>query len=208
MNPRRETLPEVYVIDDDEAIRRSLTFLLRTAGLLVRTYANGDEFLREAGQLPPGCVITDVRMPEMDGLELVRRLKEAGLPMTPIVITGHGDIPLAVEAMKMGAADFLEKPFRDDLLLEAVDRALRVTASPRDSSAEGADLRYVEAFAGLSPREREVLGAVILGKTNKMIARDFQISPRTVEVHRAKVMTKTGARTLSDLVRMSLLAKL
>lgn len=201
-------MSEVYVIDDDEGIRRSLTFLLRAAGILVRTYDGAEEFLREAGQLAPGCVITDVRMPEMDGLELVRRLKAARLPLAAIVITGHGDIPLAVEAMKVGALDFIEKPFRDDVLLEAVGRALARSTSITAGEADAADENLRATFETLSPREREVLSGVILGKTNKMIARDFAISPRTVEVHRANVMTKTGARTLSDLVRMTLLAKI
>ena len=199
-------MPEVYVIDDDEAIRRSLTFLLRTAGILVRTYDGAGEFLREAPQLAPGCVITDVRMPDMDGLELVRRLKAAGLPLIPIVITGHGDIPLAVEAMRAGAIDFIEKPFRDDILLAAVERAFQAETAPPTGEAGDEEMRAL--FATLSPREHEVLGSVVLGKTNKMIAREFDISPRTVEVHRANVMMKTGARTLSDLVRMALLAKL
>ncbi|MBU1376136.1 MAG: response regulator [Alphaproteobacteria bacterium] len=200
-------MPEVYVIDDDEGIRRSLTFLLRSAGSLVRTYDSAAEFLREADQLAPGCVITDVRMPDMDGLELVRQLKAANLPMAAIVITGHGDIPLAVEAMKVGAVDFIEKPFRDDVLLGAVDKALSRGAPGPRAEADVGDEGMRALFAALSPREREVLGSVVLGKTNKMIARDFAISPRTVEVHRASVMMKTGARTLSELVRMALLAK-
>jgi two-component system response regulator FixJ len=201
-------MSEVYVIDDDEGIRKSLTFLLRAAGILVRTYDGGEEFLREAGQLAPGCVITDVRMPEMDGLELVRRLKVANLPMAAIVMTGHGDIPLAVEAMKVGAIDFIEKPFRDDVLLEAVAKALARGAGPVTAEEEAGDEDMRMLFATLSPREREVLGGVVLGKTNKMVARDLDISPRTVEVHRANLMTKTGARTLSDLVRMTMLAKI
>lgn len=201
-------MPEVYVIDDDEAIRRSLTFLLRTAGLLVRTYDGGEEFLREASQLAPGCVITDVRMPEMDGLELVGRIKAARLPMQCIVITGHGDIPLAVEAMRIGAMDFLEKPFRDDALLASVERAMASATSPSDAQVGAGDETLRAMFATLSPREHEVLASVVLGKTNKMIARDLSISPRTIEAHRANLMGKTGARTLSDLVRMSILAKL
>lgn len=199
-------MPEVYVVDDDDGMRRSLTFLLRAEGILVRTYESAVEFLREAEQLPGGCVITDVRMPEIDGLELVRRIKAQNLPLTPIVITGHGDIALAVEAMQAGAVDFLEKPFRDDLLLASVRKALQARAAPVVTGEGDEQVRQV--FATLSPREREVLGAVVQGKTNKMIAREFNISPRTVEVHRANVMMKTGARTLSDLVRMALLARI
>ena len=198
------SLSEVYVVDDDEAIRRSLTFLLRTAGLHSQAYDSALSFLRDADQLAPGCIITDVRMPGMDGLELVRRLKEKDLPHPVIVITGHGDIPLAVEAMKAGAIDFIEKPFKDDILLAAVRQALN--ADEKASVNNAAKRRYQDVFAALSPREQEVLRSVVEGKTNKVIAYDFGISPRTVEVHRANMMMKSGARSLSELVRMALLA--
>ena len=198
------SLSEVYVVDDDDAIRRSLTFLLRTAGLASQAYDSALSFLRDADQLAPGCIITDVRMPGMDGLELVRRLKEKELPHPVIVITGHGDIPLAVEAMKAGAMDFIEKPFRDDVLLAAVRAALNV--EEKAAVTDAAKRRYQDVFATLSPREQEVLRSVVEGKTNKVIAYDFGISPRTVEVHRANMMMKSGARSLSELVRMALLA--
>lgn len=197
-------MPEVYVIDDDDAIRRSLTFLLRTAGHLVRSYDEASEFLREADKLAPGCVVTDVRMPGMDGLELVRRLKDAGLPMRAIVMTGHGDIALAVEAMKAGAVDFIEKPFDDTILLNAVEAALGAGSALPLSEAAGEQHR--ELLEQLSPREHQVLKGVVAGMTNKLIARQYGISPRTVEVHRANIMMKTGASTLSELVRMALLA--
>jgi two-component system response regulator FixJ len=197
---------DVYVVDDDEAIRKSLAFLLRTAGLPSRTFDNAEEFLAEARDLAPGCVITDVRMPGIDGIELVRRLGEARLPLSTIVITGHGDIALAVEAMKAGAIDFIEKPFKEDLLLAAVQKALN--ADDRAARDDGDRQRYQAAFAGLSRREREVLEQVVVGKTSKVIAYDLGISPRTVEVYRAGMMMKTGAKSLSELVRMALLAGL
>lgn len=198
------SLPEVYIIDDDEGIRRSLTFLLRTAGIVSRAYDSALAFLGDADKLAPGCIVTDVRMPGMDGLELVRRLKEAKIRHPTIVMTGHGDIALAVEAMKAGAADFIEKPFKDEVLLAAVRAALAVDAQASESQA--AAQHYQDIFANLSPREREVLQAVVAGKTNKVIAHEFGISPRTIEVHRANMMMKTGARSLSELVRMALQA--
>lgn len=198
------SLSEVYIVDDDEAIRRSLTFLLRTAGLASQSYDGALSFLRDADSLAPGCIITDVRMPGMDGLELVRRLKEKNLPHPAIVITGHGDIPLAVEAMKAGAIDFIEKPFKDEVLLSAVRAALN--ADEKAAVDGAARRRYREVFAVLSPREKEVLSSVVEGKTNKLIAYEYGISPRTVEVHRANMMMKSGARSLSELVRMALLA--
>jgi two-component system response regulator FixJ len=197
---------DVYVVDDDEAIRKSLSFLLRTAGLPSRTFDSAEAFLGEAQDLAPGCVITDVRMPGIDGIELVRRLGEARLPLATIVITGHGDIALAVEAMKAGAIDFIEKPFKEDLLLAAVQKALNTET--RDQQDESDRQRYQAAFAGLSRREREVLEQVVVGKTSKVIAYDLGISPRTVEVYRAGMMMKTGAKSLSELVRMALLAGL
>ena len=197
---------EVYVIDDDEAIRRSLSFLLRTAGLPSRTFDSAEDFLAVAPDLAAGCVITDVRMPGIDGIELVRRLSEMRLPLTVIVITGHGDIALAVEAMKAGAVDFLEKPFKDEVLLGAVQKALNAEA--RAQQDDGDKQRYQAALAGLSRREREVLEQVVVGKTSKVIAYDLGISPRTVEVYRAGMMMKTGAKSLSELVRMALMAGL
>ena len=195
---------EVYVVDDDEAIRRSLAFLLRTAGITSHTYESAEAFLAEARGLPPGCVITDVRMPGVDGIELVRRLGEEKLPLATIVMTGHGDIALAVEAMKAGAVDFIEKPFKDEVMLGAVQKAL--VADGGAAQDDGAKQAYQQAFATLSRREREVLELVVVGKTSKVIAYDLGISPRTVEVYRAGMMMKTGAKSLSELVRMALLA--
>lgn len=194
----------VHVIDDDEAMRESLSFLLDTAGLETRTYASAVEFLNQAPDLPPGCIVTDVRMPEMSGLDLVRRLKAMGAPHPIIVITGHGDVPLAVEAMKAGVVDFLEKPFNDDTLVGAIRSALAGHA--RTEEQDGDRKRFEAMLGTLSPRERDVLTGVVAGKPNKIIAYELGISQRTVEVYRANVMTKTQAGSLSELVRMALLA--
>jgi two-component system response regulator FixJ len=197
---------EVCIIDDDEAVRLSLSFLLNMAGIATRTYDSAMQFLREAANQFTGCIVTDVRMPELDGLELVRRMRERGLSNPIIVVTGHGDIALAVEAMKAGAFDFIEKPFDDGALLNSVKAALHL--DHQASQAESAKQRYRAAFSALSPREREVLQSVVAGKTNKIIAYEFGISARTVEVHRANLMMKVGAGSLSELVRMALVADL
>jgi two-component system response regulator FixJ len=196
--------PVVHVIDDDEAMRDSLVFLLGSARLKVRSYESAVVFLNSISDIAPGCIITDVRMPHVSGLELLQRLKtlEIGLPV--VVITGHGDVPLAVEAMKLGAVEFLEKPFDDEVLLAAVKSALNRSERNVRRDAERAEIH--ERLDALSTRERQVLGGLLAGQANKVIAFDLGISPRTVEIYRANVMTKMKASSLSDLVRMALLA--
>ncbi|MGA2313450.1 MAG: response regulator FixJ [Xanthobacteraceae bacterium] len=192
----------VHVIDDDEAIRQSLAFLLQAAKLEVKTYSTALAFLDALPDAASGCVITDVRMPVMSGVDLLRRLKELKIGVPVIVITGHGDVALAVEAMKVGAVDFLEKPFDDDVLLASVQSALK--------RQDGETKRHIERLeiegrlAGLSNRERDVLGGLVTGRANKQIAFDLGISPRTVEIYRANLMNKMKAGSLSDLVRMAL----
>ena len=194
----------VHVIDDDEAARQSLAFLLRANALEVQTYESATAFLKVAPRIKSGCIITDVRMPEFSGIDLLRRLKELRMPLPVIVITGHGDVPLAVEAMKVGAADFLEKPFDDEVLLAAVRSALDRQGSESKRAAERAGID--DRLAGLSKRERDVLDGLVAGHANKRIAFDLGISPRTVEIYRANLMTKMQAATLSELVRMALIA--
>jgi two-component system response regulator FixJ len=194
----------VHVIDDDEAIRQSLAFLLAAAGIGVQTYESAMAFLDVATTLKTGCVITDVRMPEVSGIDLLRRLEELKLGVPVIVITGHGDVPLAVEAMKIGAVDFIEKPFDDEVLLTSVRSALN--RLDRDHKRQ-AERREVEArLAALSSRERDVLEGLVAGQANKQIAYELGISPRTIEIYRANLMTKMQAASLSDLVRMALTA--
>jgi two-component system, LuxR family, response regulator FixJ len=196
--------PVVHVIDDDHAARDSLSFLLRTAKIDVRTYESAPAFLAANRPLSVGCIITDVRMPEMTGIELLRLLRESGNDVPVIVITGHGDIPLAVEAMKFGAADFFEKPYDDELLVAAVQSALNRHEGVAQKQAQRSILN--ERLATLSNRERQVLEGLVAGKPNKIIAFDHDISPRTVEVYRANVMSKMRASSLSELVRMALIA--
>lgn len=199
------TEPLVHVIDDDEAMRESLAFLLDASGLAARTYESATSFLETFAGDATGVIVTDVRMPEMSGLELVRRLKAREVALPIIMITGHGDVPLAVEAMKAGVVDFLEKPFDEEHLLTAIRQALAATRQSDEEQAERERIRRV--LESLSPREHEVLDGVVAGKLNKVIAHELGISPRTVEVYRANVMSKTGARGLSELVRMVLLAR-
>ena len=194
--------PLVHVVDDDEAVRDSLGLLLESAGFAVRTYASATAFLAALSHETAGCVLTDVRMPELDGLTLQRRLNEQGAQLSVIVMTGHGDVPIAVEALKAGAADFLEKPFDDEQLLAAVRNAL--AASQRTHQKAAAMAAIAERLASLTPREREVLDKLVAGLPNKTIAYDLGSSPRTVEVHRARVMEKMGARSLPELVRMAI----
>ncbi len=194
--------PQVHVIDDDEAVRDSLALLLESAGLPVRCYASAVAFLEIAAALDVGTVVTDVRMPQMDGLTLQRRLSEIGCRLPVIIMTGHGDVPIAVEALKAGAADFLEKPFDDRHLLETVRQAL--TASERAQREVLATAEVAARLTSLTPREREVLDRLVAGQPNKTIAYDLGTSPRTVEVQRARVMEKMGARNLPELVRMAI----
>ena len=196
----------VYLIDDDEAARESLSFLLRTAGLDVRTYDSAVAFLREMPDLKSACVITDVRMPEMSGIDLLRRLRELKIDVPVIVITGHADVPLAVEAMKVGAAEFLEKPFDDDAMLACIRTALDEQRRKDKVQANRAEVE--QRLATLSHRERNVLDGLVKGLANKQIAFAHGISPRTVEIYRANLMTKMQAASVSDLVRMALLAGL
>ncbi|MEI9931375.1 MAG: response regulator FixJ [Rhizomicrobium sp.] len=198
------TDPAVFVVDDDDAVRESLEFSLKLAGHHVESFSSAATFLASGASSRPGCLITDIRMPEMDGIELQEELKKRGSVLPVIVITGHGDVPLAVRAMKAGAGDFLEKPFARDALLAAVERALEKHMRTIDAGAESAGIR--KRIALLTPREREVFDRVVAGKQSKVIAHELGSSPRTVEIQRARMMKKLEATSLQDLVRMAITA--
>lgn len=193
----------VYVVDDDEAARDSLAALLEAVGLEVRTFESGRAFLEQLGTLRGGCALLDVRMPDLGGLEVQERLAAAGGRIPVIIVTGHADVPMAVKAMKAGAVDFIEKPFDHQILLDSVRRAL---APPLPPGHEGASSAANERLAQLTPRERDVLLQLVIGRPNKLIGHALGISPRTVAIHRARVMEKMQAKSLSHLVRMSLAA--
>ncbi len=194
----------VHLIDDDDAVRTSLSFVLEMHDLPARTYASAPEFLEVAPGLTSGCVVTDVRMPEMSGLELVKRLKEQGSPLPIVMITGHGDVPLAVEAMRAGVIDFIEKPFENDALIRSIRMGLdsQMDRVQQDEERRG----FEQMLSTLSPRETDVLRRVLAGKMNKVIAHELGISVRTVEVYRSNVMNKTKSHSLSELVRVAMLA--
>lgn len=195
----------VYVIDDDSALRDSISFLLASAGMSVQLFDSAEAFLAAApSTLSGGCILTDIRMQGLDGIELLQRLREAGHKVPVIVMTGHGDVPLAVKAMKLGATDFLEKPFDGDVLVKVVRSAFQPEALIAAADAQSAEL--MSRLASLSERESQVLRGLVNGQTNKEIAREFDLSPRTVEVYRAKLMTKMQAGSISELVRFAIKA--
>lgn len=203
---KMEDKPLVHIVDDEEAIRKSAGFMLKTSGHAVETWASGVAFLKAARHARPGCVLLDVRMPEMDGLEVQQAMKDEGIDWPVVILTGHGDISIAVRAMKAGAVDFIEKPFEKATLVSAIDAGFaRMDNAVRHASrAETAKVR----IAALTARERDVLAGLAQGFPNKTIAYDLGISPRTVEIHRANLMTKLDVRSLSDALRIAFAAGL
>jgi two-component system response regulator FixJ len=195
----------VHVVDDEEPVRKSLAFLLTMSGFTVRVHESATRFLDVAPTLAKACLVTDLRMPDMSGVELLEKLGAAGLLIPAVVITGHGDVPMAVSAMKAGAVDFIEKPFEDRTLIDAITRAASRLEAASEISADIATLRA--RLNSLSEREQQVLSSVVAGAANKTIAYDLDISPRTVEVHRANIMSKMQAKSLPELVRMTIALK-
>lgn len=194
----------IHLVDDDDAVRRSVGFMLKTSGYLVKTYESGTHFLKEAKALDPGCILLDIRMPGMDGLEVQQALHEHGIALPVIIMTGHGDVPLSVRAMKAGAIDFIEKPFEKSVLLSAIELGFN-SLHRSESGRERAKEAQVRLHA-LTPREREVLDGLANGLPNKTIAYDLGISPRTVEIHRANLMAKLEVRSLSEALRLAFAA--
>ena len=197
------TNPRILIVDDDDAVRDSIRVLLESAGFAVKDYASAKAFLQD-GAPANSCLIADIRMPEMDGLELQEEIVRRGMELPVIIMTGHGDVPLAVRAMKAGAIDFIEKPFDEQHLLDAIKRALHVGESQRNKAAEIKAAQNLIAL--LTPRERHVLDQLVAGRSNKIAAYELGISPRTIEIHRAHIMGKMNARSLSDLVRIAIAA--
>ena len=191
----------VHLVDDDESVRRSVGFMLKTSGFKVHSYPSGAELLKEAKALEPGCILLDIRMPGMDGLEVQQALHDRGVSLPVIIMTGHGDVPLSVRAMKAGAVDFIEKPFEREVLLSAMDSGFAVLRRSDSGRARAKDAAV--RLQALTPREREVLDGLAEGLPNKTIAYDLGISPRTVEIHRANLMTKLGVRSLSEALRLA-----
>lgn len=194
----------IHIVDDEEPVRKSLAFLLSISGHAARVHESATAFLSVAKDTRNACLITDLRMPDMSGVDLLRRLNEESAMLPTIVITGHGDVPMAVEAMRAGAVDFIEKPFEDEVLLDAVGRAVAELENRPRAEEDGEAIR--RRLAELSDREKQVMTGVVAGLANKTIAYDLNISPRTVEVHRANVMAKMQARNLPELVRMVMAA--
>jgi two-component system response regulator FixJ len=194
----------VHVIDDDQAVRDSLAFLLQSARISVTVHDGATSFLKVLPNIQAGCIVTDIRMPGATGIDLLRRINDLKIQVPVIVITGHGDVPLAVEAMKLGAFDFLEKPFDDETIIKAISLALKRSQQTERASVDRQDI--AKRLASLSNRERDVLDGLLAGQSNKVIASELQISPRTVEIYRANVMTKMQAASLSELVRMAIAA--
>ena len=198
--------PLVHIVDDDDAIRRSAGFMLKTSGFRVQTYESGSDLLKHVRSLDPGCILLDIRMPGMDGLEVQQSLRDAGVLLPVIIMTGHGDVSLAVQAMKGGAVDFIEKPFEKHALLGAIDLGQAKLNKQDADSKRGEDAR--SQLNVLTPRELDVLRGLTQGLPNKTIAYDLGISPRTVEIHRANLMEKLGARSLSEVLRLAFAAGL
>lgn len=195
----------VYVIDDDDAVRRSVSFMLKKSGYLVKAYSSGSDFLKSCKTLEPGCILLDIRMPGMDGLAVQEALRARGIALPIIIMTGHGDVPLSVRAMKAGAIEFIEKPFEKQLLLLAVEEGFALVRAASSGLERAADARV--RLQVLTEREREVLDGLTGGLPNKTIAYDLGISPRTVEIHRANLMSKLGARSLSEALRLAFLSQ-
>ena len=196
----------VYLVDDEAAVRRSVGFMLKTSGYEVETFESGEDFLKAAAQLAPGAVLLDVRLGGMDGLAVQQALKDRGIVLPVVIITGHGDVALAVRAMKAGAVDFLEKPFEKAALIASIENAQRRNEG-REELVRLADQARAQLNA-LTPRERDVLNGLVEGQSNKVIAYDLGISPRTVEIHRANLMSKLGVNSLSDALKIAFTARM